>query len=74
MTASTAAEYLADYIKRERPADISVWVPDEVYQEVAAAAQAVGREKLKPISDALGGQVPYDQIRWTLAHQDAHAG
>ena len=73
VTSSTAAEYLAEYIRRERPAEIGVWVPDDLYLEIAAAAQAVGREKLKPIYDAMGGQVPYEQIRWTLAHQDAHA-
>ena len=69
---STVADYLAEYIAAERPADIRVWVADEVYQEVAAAAQAVGRDKLRPIYDALGGQVVFEQIKWTLAHQAAH--
>ena len=57
-------------IEEEQPEDITTWVPDDVYQEVAAAAQVVGREKLKPIYDALEGQVTYDHIRWVLVHQD----
>ncbi len=72
ITPSLVSDYLTEYIAAEKPDDIRVWVPDDVYQEIAAAAQAVGREKMRPIYDALGGQVPYDQIKWTLAHQAAH--
>ena len=72
VSSGTVSEYLADYITQEKPDNISVWVADDIYQEVNAAVSAVGREKLKPIYDALGGQVTYDQIRWTLAHVDAH--
>ncbi len=67
---STAADYFTKYIEEEQPEDITTWVPDDVYQEVAAAAQVVGREKLKPIYDALEGHVTYDHIRWVLVHQD----
>ena len=38
---STVTDYLTQYILAEKPADISVWVPDDVYQEVAAAAREV---------------------------------
>ena len=72
ISASTVGEYLTEYITQEKPDNISVWVPDDIYQEINAAVSAVGREKLKPIYDALGGQVTYDWIRWTLAHGDAH--
>jgi ATP-dependent DNA helicase RecQ len=65
---STICDYLAQYIQAERPADISAWVADDVYQEVAAAAREVGTEKLKPIYQALNEQVPYDDIRLVLAH------
>ncbi|HET6575141.1 MAG TPA: DNA helicase RecQ [Fimbriiglobus sp.] len=65
---STVSDYLAQYILTERPADISTWVADDVYQEVAAAAKEVGTEKLKPIYLALNEQVPYDDIRLVLAH------
>ena len=72
VSSGTASEYLTDYITQEKPDSIGTWVPDDIYQEISAAVAAVGREKLKPIYDALGGQVTYDQIRWTLAHVDAH--
>jgi ATP-dependent DNA helicase RecQ len=70
---STISDYLAQYIQTERPAEISTWVADDVYQEVAAAAREVGTEKLKPIYQALGEQVPYDDIRLVLAHLAATA-
>ena len=65
---STVGDYLTQYILTEKPADISAWVPDDVYQEVAAAAKEVGAEKLKPIYQALNEQVSYDDIRLVLAH------
>jgi ATP-dependent DNA helicase RecQ len=65
---STVSDYLTQYILAEKPADISAWVADDVYQEVAAAAKEVGAEKLKPIYLALNEQVPYDDIRLVLAH------
>ena len=65
---STVSDYLAQYILAEKPADISAWVADDVYQEVAAAAREVGTEKLKPIYLALGEQVSYDDIRLVVAH------
>ena len=65
---STAGEYLLQYIRETKPTDVSAWVPDDVYQEIAAAATEVGHATLKPIYDALGGQVPYDDIKVVLAH------
>jgi ATP-dependent DNA helicase RecQ len=71
---STVGDYLVQFIESEKPTDISAWVPDEVYQKVAAAAQQVGTEKLKPIYQALGEQVSYDDIRLVLAHLGTTAG
>lgn len=71
---STAGDYLVQFIEAERPADVSDWVSDEIYQEVSAASQEVGAEKLKPIFDALNGQVSYDDIRVVVAHQNAKNG
>jgi ATP-dependent DNA helicase RecQ len=65
---STVCDYLTQYILAEKPADLSAWVADDVYQEIAAAAKEVGTEKLKPIYQALNEQVPYDDIRLVLAH------
>ena len=71
---STAGDYLVQFIEAERPADVSAWVSDEVYQEVSAAVQEVGAEKLKPIFDALNGQVSYDDIRVVVAHRRTRRG
>jgi ATP-dependent DNA helicase RecQ len=68
---STVCDYLVQFVQAEKPAEITAWVPDDVYQEVSAAAQEVGATRLKPIFDALGGQVSYDAIRLVLAHRAA---
>jgi ATP-dependent DNA helicase RecQ len=64
----TILDYLAEYIRSERPASIATWIPDEVYQRVAAAVRQVGTERLKPIFLALGEKVDYDTIRLVVAH------
>jgi ATP-dependent DNA helicase RecQ len=65
---TTVMDYLADYIRTERPPSIAVWVPDGIYQRVAAASREVGTERLKPIFLALGETVDYDTIRLVVAH------
>jgi ATP-dependent DNA helicase RecQ len=61
-------DYLCEFIRREQRPSVAAWVPDEVYQRVAAAARQVGTDRLKPIFLALGGQVPYDVIRLVIMH------
>jgi ATP-dependent DNA helicase RecQ len=68
---STVVDYLREFIHSEKPATISGWVVDDVYQRVMAAARQVGTERLKPIFLALGEKVSYDDIRLVLAHLDA---
>jgi len=66
---STAAGYLVDYIESDRPADVSIWVSDEIYREVLVAAQSVDSTKLKPVFEALEEKVPYDAIKIVLTHR-----
>jgi len=68
---STAVEYLAEFIRLEKPKDISVWVSDAEYQEISAAIAEVGDEKMKPIFEALNSEVSYDSIRIVIAHRKA---
>ena len=68
---STAVGYLVEFIEAEKPKEISRWVRDEDYVEIASAAQTHGRETLKAIYDALEEQVTYDEIRLVLTHQNA---
>jgi ATP-dependent DNA helicase RecQ len=65
---STVNDYLAEFIRSERPPVITAWVADEVYQCIAACARQVGSDRLKPIFLALGEKVSYDDIRLVLAH------
>lgn len=65
---STVAGYLNDYVRRERPASIAPWVNDATYSRVAAAARQSDGNRLKPIFEALGGEVPYNEIRLVLSH------
>jgi ATP-dependent DNA helicase RecQ len=65
---STVLDYLAEYIREERPASIAIWVIEELYQRVAEAARRVGTERLKPIFFELGEKVSYDDIRLVVAH------
>jgi len=59
--------YLAEYIEREGIKEPSRWVPMEVFERIRAAAERVGYERLKPLFEALGGEVSYDQIRASVA-------
>jgi ATP-dependent DNA helicase RecQ len=68
---STVMDYLAGYVRMERPATIRPWVDDKTYEHVAEAARQVGTDRLKPIFVALGERVGYDQIRLVLAHLHA---
>ena len=61
-------QYLVEYIQRERPASVSPWVADDLYNKIAEAARRVGTEKLKPIFVALGERIGYEQISLVRAH------
>jgi ATP-dependent DNA helicase RecQ len=65
---STVMQYLADFIRVERPASIAPWVEDAVYQRVASVARRVGMERLKPIFLGLGEEITYDEIRLVVSH------
>jgi ATP-dependent DNA helicase RecQ len=72
---STVMDYLATYIRSERPASIRAWVDDETYQRIVETARQLGTDRLKPIFIALGEKIGYDVIRLVLAHmQDSGGG
>jgi ATP-dependent DNA helicase RecQ len=64
---STTAQYLIEYIEQENISDPSPWVDDQTARWVLDAARQIDAERLKPIFDHLNSQIPYDQIRITLA-------
>ena len=69
----TVLQYLVEYIQAERPERIDAWVDDGAYRVIAAAAQEVGMQKLKPIFERLGGAVPYETIRLVVRHLEVRA-
>jgi ATP-dependent DNA helicase RecQ len=68
---STTRQYLVEFISARRPMSIDAWVPPAVYQRVAAAAADAETPRLKPLFERLGGEVPYEEIRFVLAHLQA---
>lgn len=71
---STVCDYLAGYVRQERPASVATWVDDATYQRVLAAIRQVGADRLKPIFLALEEKVPYDVIRLVVAHSRGDGG
>src|SRR5262249_18143039 len=65
---NTVLQYLVEFIQHERPASVSAWVREPLYEKVAAAARRVGIDRLKPIYLELGEQIAYDDIRIVRAH------
>ena len=64
-------EYLAEFVLAEKPASIFTWVPEDVCERVAAAAEIHGTARLKPVFLELNSEVSYDHIRVVFAFLDA---
>ena len=47
-----------------------MWVPEEVCERVAAAADIHGTAKMKPVFTELRGEVSYDHIRLVFFEAD----
>ena len=65
---STISDYLAEFIRVEKPSDIAAWISPSQYSLIAEAAAQHGGERLKPVFEALGGAATYDEIRLVLSH------
>jgi ATP-dependent DNA helicase RecQ len=65
---STVASYLEDYVAEKKPASIDAWVTDATYERTLAAAKKTGGSLLKPVFEALDGEVSYDDIRLVMRH------
>ena len=71
LASGTIVEYLAEFITAEKPASIFDWVPEDVCERVAAAAEQHGTSRLKPVFLELNEEVSYDHIRIVFALLDA---
>jgi len=67
----TVTEYLADFIVAEKPASIFRWVPEDVCERIAAAAEIHGSTRLKPVFLELNEEVSYEHIRIVFAFLQA---
>ena len=66
ITIGTVVTHLLDLMQEEAISSIDCWLVPELQQRILAAADVVGREKLKPIFEHLEQSVPYEHIRLTL--------
>jgi ATP-dependent DNA helicase RecQ len=64
---STVTEYLAEFIASEGISDPAAWLDEPLFSRIRAAAREHGIERLRPLFDALGGEVSYDDLRIAVA-------
>ena len=64
---STISDYLSEFIGITHQSDPAPWVSESVFKRIREAANKVGMDRMKPIFEALGETVHYDQIRIALA-------
>src|SRR5260370_897501 len=48
------------------------WLPAERYNQIAAACQQLGMDRLKPLKEALPPEIPYEEIRLVIARLRAN--
>ncbi len=65
---STVAGYLEDYIGERKPESVAAWVSQESYDRIKTVVMQVGGSFLRPVFDALDGEVSYDEIRIVMRH------
>ena len=64
---STVTEYLAELVASHGISDPTAWIDDDLFTRIRAAAKQHGLDRLKPLYEALGGTVSYDQLRIAVA-------
>jgi ATP-dependent DNA helicase RecQ len=64
---STVTEYLTEFITTHGISDPAPWIDDDLFARIRAATKQHGAERLKPLFEAFGGAVSYDQLRIALA-------
>jgi ATP-dependent DNA helicase RecQ len=64
---STVTHYLVDFIDQEGVSDCEAWLSTAEFEKIRAAVAKVRTEELRPIFDAIGGQIEYEKIRIALA-------
>ncbi len=60
---STAYGYLDAYIRQRKVTDATRWIPPSERDQIESVARHAGMQRLKPIYEALHGQIAYERIR-----------
>jgi hypothetical protein len=60
--------YLAEFLAAERPS-LAPWVAPEVEAKIDAALLRSEDGRMRPIFEALAGEVPYESIALVMAHR-----
>ena len=60
---STIHGYLESFIREETPASVEPWIDVSLLERVSAALHTSEDGRMRPIFDALGGDVPFEVIR-----------
>jgi ATP-dependent DNA helicase RecQ len=68
LATTTVRGYLIEWISEARPETVAVWVDDATVARVRTVLSTVDGERLKPVFDALNGEVDYDAIGIAMAH------
>ena len=67
-TLRAVVSLIADLIERGDAEFQPTWLASERYNQIAAACQQLGMERLKPLKEALPSEIPYEEIRLVIAH------
>jgi ATP-dependent DNA helicase RecQ len=66
-TVRAVVSLVADLIERGEAKFQPGWMAPERYNEIAAACQQLGMDRLKPLKEALPPEIPYEEIRLVMA-------
>jgi ATP-dependent DNA helicase RecQ len=70
---STVVEMVAKLIEEGEIEFEAKWLAEERYAQIAAAIQQFGKERLKPVKEALPEEITYGEIRLVAAHLRVYA-
>jgi ATP-dependent DNA helicase RecQ len=66
-TLRAVVSLVADLIERGDAKFQPGWMAAERYNQIAAACQQLGMDRLKPLKEALPAEIPYEEIRLVIA-------
>jgi ATP-dependent DNA helicase RecQ len=65
---STVIDMVAKLVEEREIEYDAKWIKAERYAQIATAVQQLGKERLKPVKEALPEETTYDEIRLVAAH------